>query len=198
MIEAPWDEDYSRGGTESICPPCCLYTEIINRLPRGARVLDAGCGDGRHSILFARLGFRVTAVDISRNAVNKLNLVARQQAIRLTTVLEDITSFRLNHHYDLILAHGLLHLLPAFEGRQLIDRFKRRTITGGYNVMVVITNLVALPLSARAHMKAPFNDGELRRYYKDWDLIVDEAYSSPAGRIPYPRHLNRVVARCTA
>ena len=196
---APWDRDYSQGDAESIWgPPCRLYTEIIDRLPEGAQVLDAGCGDGRHSLMFARLGFKVTAVDISPNAINKLSRVASQQNIEMTTILEDITAFRPDHKYDLILAHGLLHLVHVSDRQQLIDRFKRSTRTGGYNFVVVITNKVSLPSYTKRYMDAPFNDGELRRYYNDWDILVDEAYSqSVIRRIPYRRHFNRMVARCT-
>jgi len=197
---APWDRDYAEGGTESIWgPPCCLYTELIARLPHEARVLDAGCGDGRHSLMFARLGFRVTAVDISPNAINKLNRLSIKHAVKLTTVLKDITSYRPDHEYDLILAHGLLHLLPASGRKQLIDRFKRSTRAGGFNLVVVITNKISLPSYTSSFMNAPFSDGELRRYYNDWDILVDEAYSKSATRrIPYRRHFNRVVARCPA
>ena len=35
-------------------------------LAPGARILDAGCGTGRHSIALARRGFCMTGVDCSR------------------------------------------------------------------------------------------------------------------------------------
>ncbi len=34
-------------------------------LPRGAKVIDVGCGIGRHSVLLARRGYHVTGVDYS-------------------------------------------------------------------------------------------------------------------------------------
>lgn len=40
-------------------------------LHEGARVLDAGAGDGRHSVALASLGFDVTAVDISQRLVER-------------------------------------------------------------------------------------------------------------------------------
>ncbi|MFD3815021.1 class I SAM-dependent methyltransferase [Streptomyces rubiginosohelvolus] len=41
-------------------------------IPDGAKVLDFGCGDGRVAIPMARLGFEVTAVDASRNMLDRL------------------------------------------------------------------------------------------------------------------------------
>ena len=40
-------------------------------LPQGARVLDAGCGNGFLSIILAQMGWQVTALDQSMTAVNK-------------------------------------------------------------------------------------------------------------------------------
>jgi SAM-dependent methyltransferase len=36
------------------------------RLPPGARLLDVGCGPGRHAVLLAQAGLAVTGVDVSR------------------------------------------------------------------------------------------------------------------------------------
>ncbi len=41
--------------------------ELVRLLPRGARVLDAPCGIGRHSIPLARKGFEVVGVDQSKD-----------------------------------------------------------------------------------------------------------------------------------
>ena len=37
---------------------------------KNKKVLDAGCGDGTYSIMFARRGFDVVGVDLSKNLVN--------------------------------------------------------------------------------------------------------------------------------
>src|SRR5881396_3971092 len=47
-------------------------------LDAGARVLDAPCGFGRHSIEFARRGFPVTGVDFSETELDR----ARKAATR--------------------------------------------------------------------------------------------------------------------
>ena len=53
-------------------------------LPRGARVLDLGCGPGRHAGWLAARGFKVEAVDASSEmvalAANQAGVTARQAA----------------------------------------------------------------------------------------------------------------------
>ncbi|MCT8986482.1 class I SAM-dependent methyltransferase [Shewanella phaeophyticola] len=46
-----------------------LYHPFIQHLPLGARILDAGCGSGRDSKAFIEMGFKVTAIDASRELV---------------------------------------------------------------------------------------------------------------------------------
>jgi len=43
--------------------------ELVKRLPRGARILDAGCGPGHHSHYLAGLGYEVLGVDLSQAAL---------------------------------------------------------------------------------------------------------------------------------
>ena len=45
------------------------------------RVLDFGCGLGRHSIFFARQGFHVSAFDLSPEGVSHLERWAREEAL---------------------------------------------------------------------------------------------------------------------
>ena len=50
------------------------WKQLLERhlpLPAGAKVLDAGCGNGFLSILLAQMGWQVTALDQSRTAIQK-------------------------------------------------------------------------------------------------------------------------------
>lgn len=42
------------------------YTPFLERLPQGAKILDEGCGSGRDSLAFKKLGYEVTAIDGSK------------------------------------------------------------------------------------------------------------------------------------
>jgi len=50
------------------------------------RLVDLGCGTGRHAIRFARRGFSVTAVDLSRPMLATVGLKARAEGIELVRI----------------------------------------------------------------------------------------------------------------
>jgi len=50
------------------------------------RLVDLGCGTGRHAIRFARRGFSVTALDLSRPMLEVVGLKARAEGISLVRI----------------------------------------------------------------------------------------------------------------
>lgn len=52
-------------------------------LKKGARVLDAACGTGRHSLEFARLGHPVVGVDASQTYVREASRLSRKEKLNV-------------------------------------------------------------------------------------------------------------------
>ena len=69
-----WESEYLNREKSTFGNPSKEVVDIVQHLEKGARVLDVGCGDGRHSLYLANLGFRVDAFDISENAIKKLDI----------------------------------------------------------------------------------------------------------------------------
>jgi SAM-dependent methyltransferase len=75
-------------------------------------VLDLGCGIGRHSMLFARNGFSVTALDLSESGLKRLSETAKSLKLSINTVLADVKSLPFeNGSFDALLAyHSIYHV----------------------------------------------------------------------------------------
>lgn len=81
------------------------YCELWKR--QGKRsVLDLGCGLGRHSVLFAKYGFKVTAVDISEYAIEKVREAEKRENLVITAKACDMVNlpFRENS-FDCIFSY---------------------------------------------------------------------------------------------
>lgn len=112
--------------------------------PRAGTVLDVACGRGRHSILMARSGFDVRAIDRNADAIAELRDLAERFGLSIsaehldleTTPPPDLGSQK----YDVILGFNYLHrpLMPAIKdavkpgGRIFYETFTRRQAERGH------------------------------------------------------------------
>jgi cyclopropane fatty-acyl-phospholipid synthase-like methyltransferase len=77
------------------------------------RIMDLGCGRGRHTLYLAEMGFSVTAVDLSQDAIVDLQKEVEQRRYKrkVKTVVCDMTDLHFQvRSFDCILAfHSLYH-----------------------------------------------------------------------------------------
>jgi ubiquinone/menaquinone biosynthesis C-methylase UbiE len=66
-------------------------------------VLDMAAGSGRHAVIFAKQGFKVTAVDLSENLLSIGKKYAENENVNIEFVHSDIRQFNPNIKYHLIL-----------------------------------------------------------------------------------------------
>lgn len=70
------------------------------KLQRGQRLLDICCGYGRHTILLARAGLKVTGFDRSRFFLSKARRDAKKAGVDLTLVEGDVRSMSFDPVFD--------------------------------------------------------------------------------------------------
>ena len=68
----------------------------------GADVLDLACGAGRHSLLFAQNGFKVTAVDLSKSLLSVAKRSARESGAVINFIRSDLRDFSITSKFDLV------------------------------------------------------------------------------------------------
>ncbi len=116
-----------------------LVTWITGLLPPAEypRVLDLGCGRGRHSLLLALKGYKVTGVDLSLQAIKKARDKAGEANIQSVSFeTGDMRSWR-NSPFDLVcnLFTSFGYFDDDFNNLQVISNMKANLKSGGYLVM---------------------------------------------------------------
>lgn len=144
MSPAPWyvttfNEDYlalysdhletrtqrELAGLKKLCP-----------LSSGARILDLGCGHGRHSIELARRGFRVTGVDLSTLFLDK----ARQACQEVRWLQKDMRQITFVEEFDAVVSlyHAFGYFAQDSENQRVLQAIYRALVPGGYFLLDLI------------------------------------------------------------
>ncbi|HTY59701.1 MAG TPA: class I SAM-dependent methyltransferase [Bacteroidota bacterium] len=121
---------------------------------RGIRTaLDAGSGTGFHSLLLAGLGVRVTAVDVSGEMLDRLEVHSREMALDVRRVRSDFAGLGdlLTGPYDAVFCMGntLPHLQSETEIRETLSTFATLLPPGGLLFLQVLNYERILALHER-------------------------------------------------
>ena len=103
-----WNKIYHEGNPAWGKAPANVLDKFINFFPKGGKILDVGCGEGRNSIPLNKKGFTVHGIDISRTAIN----IAKEKKSDCTFDCIDIFKIDTNEKYDVIIDFGLYHFVP--------------------------------------------------------------------------------------
>ena len=96
---------------EQPSPYAVAFLQRIKAMAPGGRLLDVGCGEGRHAIAAAELGFRVTAVDYEPLALKRARRFARMSSAKAVSFRRaDVLHLPLpDRCFDVVLDFGCLH-----------------------------------------------------------------------------------------
>ncbi|MFG2650634.1 class I SAM-dependent methyltransferase [Streptomyces sp. NPDC048436] len=187
--EAFWDERYNQSGRLwSGEPNAALVRETEHLTPGTA--LDLGCGEGGDAIWLARQGWRVTATDISRVALDRAaeHAAQAQVADRVDWQHHDLgTSFPAGT-YDLVSAQFLhsLHEMP----RERILRDAAAAVTPG-GILLIVGHMGFPAEETEPHPDVDFPSPQkvlasLDLPAGEWDVLVcdthEHQWTSPDGR----------------
>lgn len=163
---------------------------LLSMEPRA--VLDMGANDGFHSILYARQGIDVLAVDRDEFAINKLYLWAKKHPqLSIATSVDDFVTTK--QQADTVVSLALTHHL-AIPGKMDFDFISRRYAQMSTRNLLVefmpngVGSTVVKPDPLPPHYRLELFLEGLRRFFTDVQ-VVD--YSRPA------RFSVRTLIKCT-
>jgi SAM-dependent methyltransferase len=113
---------------------CAAMAATLHRrgIGPGARVLDAGCGNGRYAVGLARRGFAVTGVDRSPGLLDEARVRVRDAALPVQLEAGDLLALPAHPRYDAIVCRGVLNdLVDHAERGAVFEAFARALRPGG-------------------------------------------------------------------
>lgn len=118
--------------------PDCDYLERVLDVRPGDRLLDVGCGVGRHVVELARRGYRMTGIDVSRGLLKVGERLAREAGVDVELRHRDARLLDYDSEFDAAysVCEGAFSLVPSDEENLAILEGMRRAVKPGGRVSV--------------------------------------------------------------
>lgn len=179
--------------------PSFMCFDILKLLSpdRPLRLLDAGCGEGKDAVFFAKNGYCVSAFDITESGVEKAKRLAERHGADVDFFRADICDYVPDKKFDIIFCSGVLDYIPTERRGDVIENWKEHTQTGGVNAVNVFVKKPFIPIAPdKENSERHWKSGELFGLYHDWkfERCEEVIFDCGSGGTPHKHCMNTLVA----
>ena len=153
----------------------CDFIEKEVKSDTGCRILDVGCGTGRHSIELCKRGYRVTGIDLSDSMLAKAKEKAAAEKIDIVFMKQDARKLEFIQEFDLaiMLCEGGFPLMETDEMNFEILKSAARAIkNGGKFIFTTLNGLFPLFHSVKDFLAAAAGEGNATYAEHNFDLMT--------------------------
>ncbi|MGI8827194.1 MAG: class I SAM-dependent methyltransferase [Chloroflexota bacterium] len=141
MREAYLDYDFTHGTMDEVD-----FLVDLLQLPPGARILDVGCGPGRHSLELARRGFHPVGADISQGFIDVAKGRASDEGLNAEFLVADARDLRFDNEFDaaICLCEGGFGIAGGDEGNRRVLTSVARSLRPGAPFVLQAINALSV------------------------------------------------------
>jgi SAM-dependent methyltransferase len=168
-------ETYDREGfTRGTSGECDFLEKEINR-DKSLKILDIGCGTGRHAIELAGRGYTVTGIDLSESQLARAAQKAAERNLRITFQREDARNLPFTNAFDvaIMLCEGGFPLMETDEmNYQILKSVTRSLKTHAKFIFTTLNGLFPLYHSVEAFTNESSAEGNATYRSNTFDLMT--------------------------
>jgi len=153
----------------------CDFIETEAAFNKELKILDIGCGTGRHSIELTKRGYKVTGVDLSESQLFMARQKAREQKLDIKFLLHDARLLPFNKEFDLaiMLCEGAFPLMETDEMNfQILQSAARALKDHGKLIFTTLNGLFPLYHSVKEFLENESKDGAATYGQNSFDLMT--------------------------
>lgn len=160
--------------TQGTIGECDFIENEINR-DRSVRILDIGCGTGRHSIELAKRGYKVVGVDLSESQLERAEEKARVAGVQVTLLKFDARTLPFVDEFDLVmmLCEGSFPLMETDEMNfQILQNAAKALKPNGKLIFTTLNGLFPLFHSVKEFVNSNAKEGSARQSESTFNLMT--------------------------
>lgn len=99
-------------------------------------VLDLGCGQGRDTLMIARMGHEVVGVDSSPTGIAQIMEAVNSEGLMIEGIVADIRTYKPDRTFDVVVLDRVLHMLPSHNERLVVLQVAADCTTPSGHILV--------------------------------------------------------------
>lgn len=159
----------------------CDFIEKEVKYNKHIRILDIGCGTGRHSIELAKRGYDVTGIDLSESQLCRAKETAAKEGISINFMIRDARQLEFSDAFDLVimLCEGAFPLMETDEMNfQILQSATRALKNHGKIIFTTLNGLFPLFHSVKDFLDTHNESGNAKYGNDSFDLMTFRNYST--------------------
>jgi ubiquinone/menaquinone biosynthesis C-methylase UbiE len=153
----------------------CDFIEQETNNGKGVKILDVGCGTGRHTIELTKRGYAVTGVDLSDSMLEKAKEKALQEGLKIQFLKHDARNMPFENEYNLaiMLCEGGFPLMETDEMNYEILKSAAKSLKAhGKLIFTTLNGLFPLYHSVEEFCASTTNEGNATYRSNTFDLMT--------------------------
>ena len=159
----------------------CDFIEKEIEYNKATRILDIGCGTGRHSIELAKRGYIVVGIDLSESLLKRAKEKASEQKLQIVFQKHDARDLPFLHEFDLVimLCEGAFPLMETDEMNfQILQNAANVLKPKGKLIFTTLNGLFPLFHSVKEFLASETKEGNAKCGSLSFDLMTFREHST--------------------
>ncbi|PKL85601.1 MAG: class I SAM-dependent methyltransferase [Ignavibacteriae bacterium HGW-Ignavibacteriae-1] len=160
--------------TQGTSGECDFIEQEMNRT-KNLKILDVGCGTGRHSIELTRRGYNVTGIDLSESMLEKARLNAMEANLEIDFIKCDARELPFDGEFDIaiMLCEGGFPLMETDEMNfEILKNVAKSLNSQGKFIFTTLNGLFPLFHSVRDFLASQSLEGNASYSKNSFDLMT--------------------------
>ena len=159
----------------------CDFIEKEIGYNKAARILDIGCGTGRHSIELAKRGYNVVGIDLSESLLKRAKEKASEQKLQIFFQKQDARNLSFLQEFNVVImiCEGAFSLMETDEMNfQILRNAANALLPKGKLIFTTLNGLFPLYHSVKDFFDSKTEEGKSKCVILSFDLMTFREHST--------------------